>query len=630
MLDLKKYPHIQHTELKEAFPELLRLLLKDKTTGENLKWGTSSLVSGEGNLFQPSAPMRPGMFTEAFEGIIQPRALKKQADQQFRTRQHGEVFTPAWVVDRQVQAALADFKAYPLDDFLQTIWLELTCGEGPYLTTRYDMATGDLLPLGERVGFVDRKFQRLNQENFGKNQWLKRARWILESAYGYEYQGDSLLLARENVLLTYNDFYQAYFDEVPTLSNLTRMADLIASRLIQMDGLTYTVPYAFEDVGLQTQLNLFDLETASTESQPLKARIPWQGKWVTFQSLTERTNTAMKFDVVIGNPPYQEDRPGTRAKPIYPYFMDSAYQIAEKSILITPARFLFNAGDTKKAWNKKMLEDPHLQVLFYESISSKVFQNTDIKGGVAITYYDKNQLSTPIEVFSPYKEMREILKKLSSYLDKNLSQHAYTAQGYKLTDQFHQDWPMESEELPNKTLVTTNIFDKFPYIFLENKPNEGQYIKIFGRLSTGDRVYRWVKESYIDTVSNFNKYKVFLPKSNGSGQFGEPLSSPIIAEPGLGHTQTFMSLGSFEVENEAEACLKYIKSKFARAMLGILKITQHNPMATWRCVPLQDFTSSSDIDWTKSVAEIDQQLYQKYGLNEEEINFIETHVKEMA
>ena len=265
-------------------------------------------------------------------------------------------------MDRQVQAALADFKAYPLDDFLQTTWLELTCGEGPYLTTRYDMATGDLLPLGERVGFVDRKFQRLNQENFGKNQWLKRARWILENAYGYEYQGDSLLLARENVLLTYNDFYQAYFDEVPTLGNLTRMADLIASRLIQMDGLTYTVPYAFEDVGLQTQLNLFDLETASTASQPLKARIPWQGEWVTFQSLTERTNTAMKFDVVIGNPPYQEDVEGNaRAKPIYPYFMDEAYAIADKAILITPGRFLFNAGQTPKAWNEKMLNDPHLK-----------------------------------------------------------------------------------------------------------------------------------------------------------------------------------------------------------------------------------------------------------------------------
>lgn len=126
-----------------------------------------------------------------------------------------------------------------------------------------------------------------------------------------------------------------------------------------------------------------------------------------------------------------------------------------------------------------------------------------------------------------------------------------------------------------------------------------------------------------------NFYKVILPASNGSGAIGEVLSTPMIGQPMIGHTQTFISVGCFDDEQTVQNCLKYIKSKFARALLGVLKITQHNPPEKWKYVPLQDFTSESDIDWSQSIAEIDQQLYRKYGLSSEEIEFIETHVKEM-
>ena len=94
-------------------------------------------------------------------------------------------------------------------------------------------------------------------------------------------------------------------------------------------------------------------------------------------------------------------------------------------------------------------------------------------------------------------------------------------------------------------------------------------------------------------------------------------------------TSTFLTVGSFDTEAEAEALLKYVKSKFARAMLGILKVTQHNAAHTWRYVPKQDFTASSDIDWSKSIPEIDQQLHAKYGLDEDEIAFIEEKVTPM-
>ena len=133
------------------------------------------------------------------------------------------------------------------------------------------------------------------------------------------------------------------------------------------------------------------------------------------------------------------------------------------------------------------------------------------------------------------------------------------------------------------------------------------------------------RKDFQDPPDSFYTFKVFIPKANGSGALGEVLSTPLI-----GATETFLSIGAFATEREAANCLKYVKGKFARAMLGVLKVTQDLSADKWKCVPLQDFSSSSDIDWSQSIAEIDQQLYAKYGLSAEEIAFIESHVKEMT
>ena len=153
-------------------------------------------------------------------------------------------------------------------------------------------------------------------------------------------------------------------------------------------------------------------------------------------------------------------------------------------------------------------------------------------------------------------------------------------------------------------------------------------------LINNERVYRYIPIKYIYNHNNLFKYKVIIPKSNGSGAIGEVLSTsvigePVIGEPVIGYTQSFISIGSFETKTEAESAYKYVKSKFMRTMLGILKVTQDNNTDVWKYVPLQDFSSNSDIDWSKSVAEIDQQLYAKYGLTEDEINFIESMIKPM-
>lgn len=178
----------------------------------------------------------------------------------------------------------------------------------------------------------------------------------------------------------------------------------------------------------------------------------------------------------------------------------------------------------------------------------------------------------------------------------------------------------------------TSSFNKLP-VFTECQAGSDS-IKILGLAGTNQRVIKWIKASYVEDNGNLEAWKVVLPKANGSGAIGEVLSTPLIGEPLIGepligYTQSFLGIGSFSTEDEARDCMKYVKSKFVRALLGILKITQDNPPEKWKFVPLQDFTPASDIDWSQPVADIDRQLYAKYGLDDEEIQFIESHVKEM-
>ena len=188
--------------------------------------------------------------------------------------------------------------------------------------------------------------------------------------------------------------------------------------------------------------------------------------------------------------------------------------------------------------------------------------------------------------------------------------------------------PNEEYELKSPTLEVLH------YAFYNEEPkDESNYYKILG-LEDGKRVYRWIEKDYMVPRyienNNIEKYKVFIPKASGTGKFGETLSEPIVAEPMTSSTPTFIGLGKFDTAIEAKNAAKYVHTKFTRALLGILKITQDIVPSKWKYVPLQDFTENSDIDWSKSIHEIDLQLYKKYGLSDEEIDFIEKNVKEMV
>lgn len=341
----------------------------------------------------------------------------------------------------------------------------------------------------------------------------------------------------------------------------------------------------------------------------------------------------MKFDFIIGNPPYQDETLGDNkgfAPPIYNKFLENAYEIADAVEMIHPARFLFNAGSTPKEWNRRMLSDKHLKVLYYEQDSSKVFANTDIKGGVAITYHDTNKDFGAIDVFSPYIELNSIMQKVAPKDEKESLMSIIYLQNcfdleklYKENPQFRTVIGSDGKD----RRFRNNIFDKIS-LFTENRLNNDD-ISVIGVVNN-KRQWRYFPLEFLDLKhENLFKYKLLVVRVNGTGALGEVLSTPVIAKPNEGYTQTFIGIGAFDTKKEAENCLKYVKSKFLRTMLGILKITQDNNRNTWRMIPLQDFTDSSDIDWSKSVREIDAQLYEKYGLDQQEIDFIESHVKEM-
>lgn len=358
----------------------------------------------------------------------------------------------------------------------------------------------------------------------------------------------------------------------------------------------------------------------------------------------------MKFDYCLGNPPYQASRDtNNRQDPVYQHFYEAAEQISNKYILITPARFLFDAGLTPKEWNKKMLNDEHLKVEKYILKSDSVFPNADIKGGVAIVYRSRDDVFGAVGNFIPDDTIRKIAGKFERNTERNIPSIMFGGRSdLKFTNQYLADFPETPKvrlaaiqaKHPNVQELGKNEEYELKSSSIEvlesygfSKDNDGESYKILGLLD-GERVVRYINKKYMTPrypqSNNINKYKVFVPEANGCGAIGDVLSTPLIGTPLMSATPTFISIGAFDTKAEAEALLKYIKTKFTRTLLGLLKKTQHNPPPLWAYIPLQDFTEQSDVDWSQSIADIDQQLYKKYGLSQEEIDFIETHVKEMT
>lgn len=643
----------------ESYPVNLvkRILLKDKATKQNIIWATNS-YEHLGFEYSDNSQIQEYLISKINKWIVQPRVQKSVEQQQKRTRTKAEVFTPAWLCNKMNNLcdeqwfSKADVFNTEVDRDWQTNpekiefsynkgWqkyidqriLEITCGEAPYLCSRYDMSSGQIITINNRIGILDRKLRVINENTTNKEEWYKWVIRAFQSCYGYEYQGDSLLIARINMLLSFYEYYKDRWNEEPSKNQLKKIANIISWNLWQMDGLKGTVPNgAPNKVNEQLRFEEFT-NTNNVEIKKFECKLyNWRADRSLYYSDLKGVKRKMKFDFSIGNPPYQEENNNNnRQSPIYNVFMEELYTISDCAEFITPARFLFNAGQTPKQWNKKMLNDEHFKVIMYEKDSSKIFVNVDIKGGVAITLRNKNKTYVKIGIFTTSKEITSILNKIKSKNFSALSDYTYPKSSYGLSDRLYSVHPELKYRLTkgNLGIIDANIFEKMPEIFENCNDKNDSYIKVYGR-QNNTRIAKWIKKDYIKNNSNLNKYKVLITGANGTGKLGETLSQPEIGEPNSCHTQTFMSIGSFDTKEEAINCVKYIKSKFLRLLLGTLKVTQNNPKETWSNIPMQNFTQNSDIDWSKSIHEIDLQLYKKYNLDDTEIEFIEKNVKEMS
>ena len=638
---------------------LLRQLLVDKTTRANIIWATDAYQE-QGAEYQRDKEIKEPLITGQNSDVIKTRARKAMEQQSDRTRKHAEVFTPLWICQKMVRYAddswfgktgaffNSDEQSKEYISFSSTNkWknyvdarrLEITCGEAPYLVNRYDVSTGESILLENREGILDRKLQVINENVYDEAEWLKWVIRAFQSTYGYEFQGDNVLIARVNLLMTFEEYLYARWKRKPSVAEYREIVKIIAWNIWQMDGLSGTIPYCKAEEEFH-QFNLFEwiaIEEYQEKGneQPHCRIYDWRrGNSLEYTNVNTGGRN-MKFDFVIGNPPYQQESTNNgRKPPIYNLFMDEAYKVANVIELITPARFLFNAGQTPKMWNQKMLDDKHFKVLSYEADASRIFANTEIKGGVVITIYDKNQNYGAIKVFTVHEELNDIIHKVleasenGGFLDTIISSRG----NYRTTEQFKMDFPYVVNRLGKGTgnMIASNFFEKIPECYSTKKLiDNDNCIGILCRVNNV-RTMCYIKQKYVHPNEFLYGYNVASPKSNGNGIFGESLTATEILVPYEGATDTFISIGSFATRTEAENLQKYIKTKFFRALLGVKKVTQDNPKSVWNMIPLQNFTSSSDIDWSKSIADIDRQFYAKYGLDDKEIAFIESHVKEMV
>ena len=294
---------IQENEIRKRWPEVLQTLLLDNTTKKNIIWATDMYVKQYGEGYSFSSEIKVEQITGDFGEVIRPRAVKSKEEQEFRIRDKAEVFTPSWicnlqnnlideawfgrkdVFNREIDCEdgshswepIAESIVFPegktWKDYVRDTRLEITCGEAPYLASRYDTTTGDVIPVARRIGLLDRKLRVISENTETSGDWLDWAQEAYKNIYGFEWQGDNLLLARETLLYTFIDYYGAKFGKAPVKKSVNCIAEIISWNLWQMDGLKYVVPGSCHDVvskvdGIQT--DLFGMEDSNQPTETIK------------------------------------------------------------------------------------------------------------------------------------------------------------------------------------------------------------------------------------------------------------------------------------------------------------------------------------------------------------------------
>lgn len=279
---------IKETNIYKLDSRLLEILLIDRSSKKNLIWATDNYAS-RGFGFQSFDHITVNAIIRRNGSVIKPRVEKSKKEQASRVKDKAEVFTPSWICNAQnnlidnawfgkenvfntetdkgwiVNLERITFpEGKPWQDYVKENRLEITCGEAPYLVSRYDTVTGNIIAIRERIGLLDRKLRVISENVDGEQEWIEWAKIAFKSVYGFDWQGDNVLLARENLLRTFIDYYTDKFGLSPITEYLVDFAEIISWNIWQMDGLKYVIPNSCKPVP-KLQMSIFEDEEEREE-----------------------------------------------------------------------------------------------------------------------------------------------------------------------------------------------------------------------------------------------------------------------------------------------------------------------------------------------------------------------------
>ena len=340
----------------------------------------------------------------------------------------------------------------------------------------------------------------------------------------------------------------------------------------------------------------------------------------------------VNFDVVVGNPPYHETISDATdndslGKQLFPWFVTCSTQIAAKyTSMITPSRWFTGDAQDKSFVKLRhyMQENNHIKKIANYKDEKEVFDGVEIKGGISYFLYE--------QAFAGQVEFVNIAKGERNVQVRNLFE-----EGLDIIISNSVDYPIICKATANDfislTTITTgrNAFGIIGKPSVVNSISQDVYFEGACELRCKANKIRWITADKIKKGQPiFEKYKVFISKSAGNpNSDAKVIGYPYVGRPNSACTDSLFPIGAFDTQVEAENLAKYMKTKFLRYMVSILKTSQNVTQIVYKFVPVQDFTATSDIDWSKTIGEIDAQLYAKYNLTAEEIAFIESKVKEM-
>lgn len=320
---------IKENNIAQFDSELLDILLKDMTTGKNILWATDNYIK-RGSLYSPKKEILPELITGYMGNVIKPRVKKGKKEKAIRSKDKAEVFTPSWICNKQnnliddawfgktgifnhetefgwdTNYNKIKFNKKTWQDYINEIRMEITCGEAPYLVSRYDTTSGNFIPIIERIGLLDRKLRVINENVDDYAEWMEWTIIAFKNVYGFEWQGDSVLIARENLLYTFSDYYQDKFKSKPSIEDIKDIAKIISYNIFQMDGTKFVVPHSCKNDTF-IQQSLFGEEIINNECYGCKRDNANKHNGIYVRVMNWETNRKIKF-ITVMNRSYKNER----------------------------------------------------------------------------------------------------------------------------------------------------------------------------------------------------------------------------------------------------------------------------------------------------------------------------------